>query len=169
MLAVPLAGLALVLSNSLVDRGLDLCVDNQARLDEMTMQAFRTELMAILTASERYGEFAPCRAGSVRITMRSKPPAEEASALGAARRKDGRILPELELYVDGVTQLVNVRLPGVIGRALARVATHEMAHYLYQEGGAHADAGLMMERLGAAHLLAANRRFFRLAPPRPRN
>ena len=59
-------------------------------------------------------------------------------------------------------------LPGVLGRAMARVATHEVAHYLNQ-AGEHSGEGYMMERLGPAHLLAGDRRFFRLAPPRPRN
>jgi len=168
MLLLPLAALALSLSNPLMDRDLDVCLDNQARLDEMTLRAFRTELAAILSASDRCAEVVPCRERSVRIALRSKPPAEETAALGAARRKDGSILPELELFVDPIAHLVDTRLPGVLGRAMARVATHEIAHYLYQVG-VHTDGGLMMERLGAGHLLAADRSLFRLAPPRPRN
>ena len=165
---LPLAALAMALSNPMMNRELDVCLDNQARLDEMTIQAFRTELMAILSASDRYAEVAPCREGSVRISLRSKPPAEETAALGAARRKEGRIVPELDLFVDAIAQVVDTRLPGVLGRAMARVATHEIAHYLYQ-AGVHTDGGLLMERLGPGHLLAADRSFFRLAPPRPQN
>ena len=168
MLLLPLAGLAMVLSTPLMDRELNLCVDNQARLDEYTIQAFRKELAAILAASDRGAGFSPCRDGSVRITLRAKPPAEEPAALGAARRRDDAILPEVELFVDGIAFLVETRLPGVLGRAMARVATHEIAHYLYQSGE-HSGEGHMMERLGPAHLLAGDRRFFRLAPPRPRN
>lgn len=147
---------------------LSVCLDNQARLDETVVQVFRSELAAILEVSGRVVRFDSCGQGDVRMILRARGSAEEPAALGAARRGGGRILPEIELYVDPVARLVETRLPGVLGRALARVAMHELAHYL-QQSGEHLAEGYMMERLGPAHLIAADRRLFRLAPPRPRD
>ena len=129
-------------------------LDNQARL--------RTELAAILTQGGL------CREGSVCIRLRNKRPDEEASALGAARVQDGRVLPEPVLFVNAIAEVIDTRLPGVLGRAMARAAAHEIAHYLYQDR-AHSGRGLLAECLTAGHLPAADRRFFRLAPPGPRD
>lgn len=151
------------ITNPFVVSGLEICVENPARLDPPTVQAFRTELSAILAASGRDAAVIPCRPGIMTITLRPEPPREESSALGGIRYRSGRLEPEIELFVSPTAQIVRSRLPGVLGRALARVATHEFGHWLNQSP-AHAAHGVMMERLSAAHLTASNRAFFRLPP-----
>lgn len=165
MWAARLAIVAVMISNQLIASGLDLCVENPDGLDRMTLQSFRTELGAILAASGRPANFTACLPVIVTITLRDDPPEEEPTALGATRVRNGRLVPEIELYVSPIAQIVATRLPGVLGRALARVATHELGHLLSQ-GSAHTRHGVMMERLSAAHLMAADRSFFRLPPIR---
>jgi hypothetical protein len=159
-----IAALVGALPGALAAGAAPTCILNPARVDPMTLQVFREELAGILAASGMTAEFGACEAGSVRITLRGAPPETETAALGAARFKDGKVLPELEIYVDGIARLLDTRLAGVLGRAMARVAAHEMAHYLRQQGG-HEAEGALRERLSVAHLLAADRRYFRLTPP----
>ncbi len=143
--------------------GLPLCLKNAAQLDGDTVQAFQTELSRILTSSGWSGVWSPCSSGVLAITLRRDPPESEPSALGGIRTSDGRLLPEIELFVSPTAQIVGTRLPAVLGRALARVATHELGHWLNQ-GPAHTSRGYMMERLSAAHLMAPDHGFFRLPP-----
>jgi hypothetical protein len=159
-----LAILLVVIANPLTAGSLELCVENPARLDPSTLRAFRTELGGILAASGYPFAFTDCRPGIVTVTLRSVPPGEELSALGATRYRNGRLVPEIALFVAPVADMIGTRLPGVLGRALARVATHELGHWLSQDGG-HAERGFMRERLSAAHLMAPDRGFFHLPPP----
>jgi hypothetical protein len=163
MTAVALAAALAVLAGPLMAGGLKVCLANPARLDDLTLQVFRQELGAILTASGRPSSLDSCASPAVRITLRQYPGEEEPAALGRTRYVNGRLLPEIDLFVSPVGQIVGTRLPGVIGRALARVAAHELGHWLAQETG-HAAHGFMMERLAAGHLMAAGREFFRLPP-----
>ncbi len=156
-----LAVIFAVIANPLLAEDLSLFVQNSARLDECTLKVFRTELGAILAASGRPAEFSAWRPGSVTITLRQQPPDEESLALGRTYRSRGRLAPEIELFVNPTAQLIGTRLSGVLGRALARVATHELGHWLSQESG-HATRGVMMERLSAAHLMASGAAFLRL-------
>ena len=161
-----LAGLAafvLVMANSLTASGLELCLENAARLDDAAVRTFRAELSALLGASGRPAIFSQCHPGTVSITLLRQPPGEEPSALGGTRHRNGRLLPEIDLFVGPVTRIVGTNLPAVVGRALARVATHELGHWLSQ-GMGHTERGVMMERLSAAHLMAREHIFFRVPP-----
>jgi hypothetical protein len=163
MWAKGLCALGLLACNSLIAGGLELCVENPARLDGFTVQAFRAEIQRIAQVSGRPITFTASQAGRVRIVMREEPPDEETSALGAIRQRDGRLLPEIELFISPTSRLINTRLSEILGRALARVATHELGHLLTRRA-THRDHGVMMERLSAAHLMASDRSFFSLPP-----
>ncbi|MFN0166883.1 MAG: hypothetical protein ACKV22_10675 [Bryobacteraceae bacterium] len=152
-----------MVANPLIAGNLDLFLQNSARLDESTIEAFRAELGTILAASGRPAVFTIWRPGIVTIILRREPPEAETSALGGTRIRNGRLVPEIELFVAPTAQMVGTRLPAVLGRALARVATHELGHWL-SEGSRHSPHGVMMERLSAAHLMAPDRGFFRLPP-----
>jgi hypothetical protein len=152
-----------IIANQLTAGTLELCVENPARLDEFTLRAFQTELGNILDLSGRPATFTPCRPGVVTITLRRQPPDEESSALGRTRHVNGRLVPDIELFAAPTVQIVGTVLPGVLGRAMARVATHELGHWLSQ-GSGHSTRGFMMERLSAAHLMASDRGLFRLPP-----
>ena len=153
----------LAIANQLTASGLELCVENPARLDEFTVRAFQTELRNILALSGRSAGFTQCRPGVVTISMRRLPPDEETSALGRTRQINGRPVPDIELFAAPTVQIVGTGLPGVVGRAMARVATHELGHWLSQ-GSGHSAHGVMMEGLSAAQLMARDRGFFRLPP-----
>lgn len=161
MWRLDLAFILAVIANPLMAQELELSVANRAKLDDCTLDVFRTELSAILSASGRPAVFSPEARSVLRITVRQEAPEEEAMALGRIQRIDGRLVPEVELFVAPTAQLIGTRLAGILGRALARVAAHELGHWLTQESG-HAKNGLMMERLSAAHLIAPSRRFFLL-------
>src|SRR5690606_6133484 len=74
-------------------------------------------------------------------------------ALGLAHRADGAILPRLEVFVDPVLRLTQTRDGATLGRALARVASHELLHYLRQTSE-HQAHGLLRERLTPTDLVS---------------
>jgi hypothetical protein len=156
--------LAFLVANSLKAGTLELCVENVAKLDDSVIQVFRTELNTILNASSRNASFTECRPGVVTITLRQQPPDDERSALAGIKNKDGRLIPEVDVFTGAVSQILGTNLPAILGRALARVTTHELGHWLTQSAG-HSSCGVMLERLTAAHLMAPGRNFFRLPPP----
>ncbi len=160
-----IATLAVVMVQPLVAGSLDLCVSNPARLDSSTLQVFRNELSRVLASSARPATFTDCHPGVVSITLRAEPVEGEGSALGATRRRNGHLVGEIEIFVDPTAQLLRTRLPAPLGRALARVATPELGHWLGQVSE-HSSQGIMMERLSAAHLMAPDRGTLRL-PVRP--
>jgi hypothetical protein len=156
-----LAIATIVIANPLMAGALELCVQNPSRLDEYTLRSFRSELTVILTASGRPPEFVACRPGLTKLIVREQPPEEETSALGRTRVENGQFVPEIEIFVAPVAAILGTRLPAVLGRALARVATHELGHLLRQDAR-HSPRGVMTERLGAAHLMAPDHGYFRL-------
>lgn len=145
---------------------LRLCPDRLAGFDRFTEQAFVEELGRILTVSGKTLRVLPCESPSpeaLRLRVKARPQAEQpADALGAARiNQQGRILPECAVYVSPVAQLVGTRLPAVLGKSLARVAAHELGHYLHQREQ-HDHDGLMTESFTAPLLLAASPGHFRI-------
>ena len=158
-----LTAIAVMAANQLIAGGLELCVENPARLDDQTVDAFRKELRQIVTASGRQAAFVACGSGAITITLRAGPNPEEPSALGAIRQIDGRLIPQIELYIQPTAAILGSRLPAVLGRALARVGTHELGHWLTQTSG-HSPQGIMMESLSAAHLMVPDHGRFRLPP-----
>jgi hypothetical protein len=153
--------LAWMTFNPLSVKALDLCIENRAKLDPQTFQAFHTELDRILSASELAAGLDICRPGAVAIMVQAEGVPEEPSALGGIRQLNGRLLPEIAIFVTPTALLIDNRLPAVLGRALARVAAHELGHLLSQRSK-HNPSGLMSERFSAAHLLAPDRGFFRI-------
>lgn len=154
---------------------LTICLEERANLDADTMKVFEEELLGIAQKSgftlRLLTEPSECRDVRIRIQSRSS---VELGALGATRVKDGRILPEIEIYSASVAKLIRSGLPSLVGRGMARVAAHELGHYLLQET-THSN-GLMGECFSAAHLLVKDHRSFRLpmtvvalagAAPRP--
>jgi hypothetical protein len=64
------------------------------------------------------------------------------------------VLPLIELYTTNIVQMLDGRAGSErFGRALARVAFHELQHYARQEQG-HAKEGLFSPALSASALLA---------------
>jgi hypothetical protein len=137
--------LVLALCGSLGAQGFPVCLEDRAGLNQRALAAFEKELSALLPDVE----ISPCgQAGdTVVLTVRTEPPRRYATALGLARRQSGEIRPQLEIYVGPLVRLLgNVRAPAVVGRALARVAGHELWHYLSQRSD-HDHTGLFSASL----------------------
>jgi len=156
-----LAFMAAVSEMPIFSQELSVCLEAHASLDVDTIKVFREELKAIARISglslrvvDQPGE---CQDIRVSIQFLSR---TEISALGATRVRDGRILPEIEIYATSIKNLVRSTLPALVGRGMARVAAHEIGHYLLQTTTHSKD--LMSECFGAAHLLVNNNRSFRI-------
>ena len=140
-------------------RELTVCVGNATALDKTLAKEWEGELRRILAASGRELRVAGCdEDGAVQVYfMRFHP--KETSALGAARTRHERVLPLLEVYSEPVAALIGTRLPGLLGRAMARVTAHELTHYVRQETE-HAEAGGFSGQYTAGLLLAARPEYF---------
>jgi hypothetical protein len=145
----------------LFSQDLTVCLENQANLDADTIKVFGEELESIARLSGTSLRLLkhPSVCGDIRLSIQSLA-REEISALGAARVKDGRILPEIEIYATSVSTLIRSTLPALVGRGMARVAAHEIGHYLLQT--TDPSKGLMTEYYAAAQLLVKDHPSFRI-------
>jgi hypothetical protein len=165
MVAMNAAGLFLLASlagNLLQANLLHVCFLNTANLDPETVRQFEKELSDIASSSGVSLSIRQCMPGpaaDVRITIQSQSGVEP-SALGAAKVLGGRVLPELEVYTAPIGALLAARLPVLMGRAMARVAAHELGHFLTQSSE-HSD-GVMSEFYSGPRLMAADKRSFRI-------
>lgn len=150
----------ITLASTLVAKELTLCIEDRANLDGTVSQIFRDELVSLVPV-----RFAPCPSAEVRLTIEAKPAPEHDGALGAARRSGDRIEPDLYVFVEPVSRLLYSRLPYYVGKALARVASHELAHYLKQQGR-HEHDGVLTAYLTPGRLMAADSSSFRVRPGR---
>jgi len=139
---------------------LDVCLEDRVGLNSATKTAFAEELSILLEKTEWRLN---CHPSAVRLAVRFSPPLRYASALGLAYRTGERIAPRLEVYLNTVLRSLNeVRAPSVVGRALARVAAHELVHFTFQRTD-HDASGLLAERFPATQLAGADSRPFLLA------
>jgi hypothetical protein len=154
--------LASVAGNLLQANVLQVCFLNTASLDPDTLNQFEKELSGIASSSGVSLSIRQCMPGpaaDIRITIQSQSDVEP-SALGAAKVLGGRVLPEIEIYTGPIKTLLTARLPVLVGRAMARVAAHELGHFLSQSVD-HSD-GVMSEAYSAPRLMAADKRSFRI-------
>jgi hypothetical protein len=125
-------------------------VTESVPLDRHTRTAFEKELLALL--QDRHVTFDCAARDAIRLNILNSAPRLHGHALGIARKKAGRILPDLELYVQPVIlRLGHLRVSGVVGRTLARIAAHEMVHYLDQRHD-HDEAGILQPSFTIAQL-----------------
>jgi hypothetical protein len=130
----------------------EVCLDDRAGLNAPTMGSFYQEFQLLAGARGVRIEDDACRADAIRISLQRSAPQHPSDVLGAAPLAGLQIAPRLEVYVDRVVELMPERQCwNVVGRALARVAAHEVAHFLDQEQQ-HADAGLLRARFSGAQL-----------------
>ena len=115
---------------SLSAREWNVCVEDRIGLDRATYSAFAREFVALLGRSEIV---LSCDSSATPLALRFYGPERYPTALGLAYRSSNQVLPRLEVYLNPVLRLINVRAPEIVGRALARVAAHEVGHYVYQK------------------------------------
>jgi hypothetical protein len=136
---------------------MEICVADSARLTLPTLAAFQAEMSALAPAAKLRWRDQRCE---VRIHLELSATEESPDVLGRVRKSDGRILPELQVFVPAVLHLLGEsRSATLAGRALARVAAHELGHYLNQSAD-HQESGIMREYLTAAELAAPDRSRF---------
>ena len=153
-------------ANSLLGLDLAVCPSRPGSIDSLTDSAFRQEIGRIAARSGIEARFLPCanqEPAVIRLTVYEAGPDDAPDALGAAARRGGRIAPELRVFVGPIARLVGTRLPYLLGVAMARVAAHELGHYLRQDAGHDGDGEIMSAGLTGPKLIAAHE--FRL--PRP--
>ena len=157
----------LVVAIQLMALDLSICKGRPGVIDPMTETEFQRELARIAVRSGIEATFRPCSERAVvklHITESGSP--EEPSALGSAVRKGGRIEPIITIFAGPIAQLVGTRLPYLHGVAMARIAAHELGHYLRQDSSHDRDGGIMSARLSGPKLIAPHD--FRIAlVPRP--
>jgi hypothetical protein len=139
---------------------LRVCVEDHADIGAPARAGLVKELRALLPRLDLTVKGGGCgaRAGfDVLLTVRDEKAGIPADALGLAHLRQGVILPEVEVFVEPVMQLTRVTDKETLGRALARVAAHELLHYRYQSDQ-HQAHGLMAARLSAAELLTEEAR-----------
>lgn len=136
-----------------------ICVHNQINLPEPAEASLRTELKLLFPRLEVVAQSNPCDAAvedQILIFVKDTDDSAPADALGRAPVVDGKIIPALEVFKGPVARLSGANDLGTLGRALGRVAAHELLHYLLQQSG-HNVTGLLQERLGAAALRSEDR------------
>ena len=95
----------------------------------------------------------PVAGADILVSLVAERPGVPPDALGLAHSERGLILPRLEVLVGAVMRLTKAGDRETLGRALARVAAHELLHYQRQTGD-HDAHGLMQARLTPADLLS---------------
>ena len=126
--------------NLLQAKELHVCVLNWVEVDPVTLRAFEAEFSSLLADRGVLLDGTACarqdRENVIRISIFRMPPKEERGALGLAYMSRSRVMPVLEIYLTRLLYyLGDCRTPNVVGRALARIAAHEVGHYLLQDSG----------------------------------
>lgn len=119
----------------------EICVRDEARLGVSALEAFERDLLARFPGVRV--RTTACEAAPIQLAVRWEAPPRYAGALGLAYTAAGQVLPRIDLYVQPVLRLLgDARAPAPVGRALARVAAHELHHYFSQRRD-HDPAGVL--------------------------
>lgn len=150
-----------------------VCVqDAESLLDAPLRAAMLREFQEVIGTQAASLRFEGCEEGArqVLLTMKGEPPPPLSDVLGLAHRRHGRIEPKLEIFYGPMVRYLGAPNSALaIGRALARVAAHEAAHFLEQQSS-HCGHGLLRATFPAHELLAHNSEPFRRDRScRPRN
>jgi hypothetical protein len=141
-----------------------VCLDDQAGLNTPALGSFYKEFQTLV--GPRGVELAEsgCEPDAIRLSLFPKAQIHDADVLGAARVERSRIAPRLEIYLDRVVAMMpETRCWNVVGRALARVAAHEVAHFIGQDRR-HTEAGLMRAHFSGSQLASEDSYPFRWLP-----
>ena len=138
---------------------LRICVHNQINLPDPAEAAMRAELRLLFPRLKVVTQSNPCSAAGedqVLIFVKDAEEGVPADALGRAPMVDGKIVPSLEVFKGPVAQVLGANDLETLGRALGRVAAHELLHYHLQQSG-HNVTGLLQERLDQTALRSEDR------------
>jgi hypothetical protein len=157
MTIVPRLLAALLLGVFALQAGeLRVCLEDRTGIGAPTRAGMVRELNALLPdldldVAER--GCSPVAGADILLSLVDERPGVPPDALGLAHSERGLILPRLEVLVGAVLRLTKASDRQALGRALARVAAHELLHYQRQSGD-HDAHGLMQARLAPSDLLS---------------
>ena len=138
---------------------LRVCVHSEIDLPEPAEASMRAELKMLFPRLKVVAQRGPCQATTdeqVLILVKDADEGVPADALGRAPMVDGKIVPALEVFKGSVAAVSGATDLETLGRALGRVAAHELLHYLLQQSG-HNVTGLLQERLDSTALRSEDR------------
>jgi hypothetical protein len=146
----------------------EVCLDDQAGLNAPTMGSFYREFQGLVGPRGVKIETEACRTDSIRVSLQRSASGHPSDVLGGAFLTGERITPQLNVFYDRVVELIpESACWNVVGRALARVAAHEVAHFIGQDPQ-HADAGLLRARFSGGQLAGEDSYPFRWIPAGPK-
>ena len=129
-----------------------VCLDDRVGLNSFSRKAFEAEVRELIPVHGLTLTFGRCLGPAVSIVISAHPPASDARALGLAHRSGDRVLPALSIYTQPVLKIIGEQASAAqLGRALARVAAHELGHYLLQQIH-HNHEGLMRASFESSEL-----------------
>lgn len=138
-----------------------VCLEDQANLSAPAMGAFQREFLTLVGAHGVELVDSACPSGAILLSLQRRGANHDPDVLGAAHRRDATIEPRLEVYIEPVRELIpEVRCWTTIGRALARVAAHEVAHYVDQSVE-HSERGLLNAGFSGTQLAGGDSHPFR--------
>ena len=134
--------------------GVEICLEDRAKLSLPAIAAMQTEFSLIVPNARIQAGSGAC---DFQLTIRSDAMPGRPDVLGRTPVSAGQMLPRAEVFAPSVIHLLgDLRSHTLLGRAIARVAAHEIGHYLSQRGDHH-ESGLMRSRLTAAQLVGTDR------------
>lgn len=124
-----------------------LCIDYAVKVPAPARAAFQQELRVLLQNQPFEIRRKSCAARTdVLLTVRQSRPLIPEDALGLAVRQGAEISGALEIFLGPLLRTTRAGCWETVGRAMARVASHELIHYLEQTAH-HDDDGLFAPRL----------------------
>ena len=138
-----------------------VCVDDRVGLNSFSRKAFELEIRELFPVQGLILTSGKCVGTGISLVISAHPPANYARALGLANRTVDRVVPELRIYTQPVLKIIGAQASAAqLGRALARVAAHELGHYLLQKLH-HDGEGLMRASFEASELTSEDSSRFR--------
>lgn len=135
-----------------------LCIDYAVKVPAPARAAFQQELRVLLQNQPFEIRRKSCAGhADVLLTVRQSRPLIPEDALGLAVRDGDQIRGALEIFLGPLLRATRAGCWETVGRAMARVASHELLHYLEQEIG-HDEHGLFAPRLSRELLVEADAR-----------
>jgi hypothetical protein len=129
-----------------------VCLDDRIGLNPFSRKALESEFRQLM--EDRFGLALSdeCSPSTVAVVISAHPPSRYSRALGLAYRGKSGVLPELRIYTQPVLRLLGDQVSAAqLGRALARVAAHEVGHYFLQQLH-HDEEGVMRASFESKHL-----------------
>lgn len=136
-----------------------VCVQDTASLLNAPIRAaVLYEFRWLMRGNTARLDFESCPADSahVKLSIKPEPPEHLPGILGMARHGGGRIEPRLQVFYGPLVRyLGEPNNASAVGRAVARVAAHEAAHFIRQQAH-HCEDGLLRAAFPAHELAARN-------------